>query len=67
MSVVISMGKFNAVQTEYAIKDNLSRDSGLITAHNVVGTLGTMTDLMRKRISKRLSSARQTACSTRTV
>ncbi|KAJ7019825.1 P-loop containing nucleoside triphosphate hydrolase protein [Mycena alexandri] len=50
MSVVVSMGKFTAVQTEYAIKDNLARDSGPITAHIVVGTPGTMTDLMRKRI-----------------
>ncbi|KAJ7476124.1 P-loop containing nucleoside triphosphate hydrolase protein [Mycena latifolia] len=50
MSVVVSMGKFTAVQTEYAIKDNLARDSGRITAHIVVGTPGTMTDLMRKRI-----------------
>jgi hypothetical protein len=50
MSVVVAMGKFTAVQTEYAIKDNLSRDSGRIKAHIVVGTPGTMTDLMRKRI-----------------
>ncbi|KAJ6512976.1 P-loop containing nucleoside triphosphate hydrolase protein [Mycena sanguinolenta] len=50
MSVVVSMGKFTQVQTEYAIKDNLARDSGPITAHIVVGTPGTMTDLMRKRI-----------------
>jgi ATP-dependent RNA helicase DDX19/DBP5 len=50
MSVVVSMGKFTAVQTEYAIKDNLARDSGPITAHIVVGTPGTMSDLMRKRI-----------------
>ncbi|KAJ7679045.1 P-loop containing nucleoside triphosphate hydrolase protein [Mycena polygramma] len=50
MSVVVAMGKFTAVQTEYAIKDNLARDSGPIKAHIVVGTPGTMTDLMRKRI-----------------
>ncbi|KAF7336820.1 hypothetical protein MVEN_02117900 [Mycena venus] len=50
MSVVVAMGKFTAVQTEYAIKDNLARDSGPITAHIIVGTPGTMTDLMRKRI-----------------
>ncbi|KAJ7170914.1 P-loop containing nucleoside triphosphate hydrolase protein [Mycena crocata] len=50
MSVVVAMGKFTAVQTEYAIKDNLARDSGQIRAHIVVGTPGTMTDLMRKRI-----------------
>ncbi|KAJ7769029.1 P-loop containing nucleoside triphosphate hydrolase protein [Mycena olivaceomarginata] len=50
MSVVVSMGKFTQVQTEYAIKDNHARGSGPITAHIVVGTPGTMTDLMRKRI-----------------
>ncbi|KAJ6520906.1 P-loop containing nucleoside triphosphate hydrolase protein [Mycena vulgaris] len=50
MSVVVAMGKFTPVQTEYAIKDNLARDSGPITAHIVVGTPGTMTDLMRKHV-----------------
>ncbi|KAF7316613.1 hypothetical protein HMN09_00393800 [Mycena chlorophos] len=50
MSVVVAMGKFTPVQTEYAIKDNLARDSGPIKAHIVVGTPGTMTDLIRKRI-----------------
>ncbi|KAJ7455233.1 P-loop containing nucleoside triphosphate hydrolase protein [Mycena galericulata] len=50
MSVVVSMGKFTPVQTEYAIKENLANDSGPITAHIVVGTPGTMTALMRKRI-----------------
>ncbi|KAF8120729.1 DEAD-domain-containing protein [Mycena galopus ATCC 62051] len=50
MSVVVSMGKFTPVQTEYAIKDNLARDSGPITAHIVVGTPGTMSDLIRRRI-----------------
>ncbi|KAK7033334.1 P-loop containing nucleoside triphosphate hydrolase protein [Favolaschia claudopus] len=50
MSVVVNMGKFTPVQTEYAIKDHILRDSGPITAHIVVGTPGTMYDLMRKRI-----------------
>ncbi|KAJ7067177.1 P-loop containing nucleoside triphosphate hydrolase protein [Mycena amicta] len=50
MSVVVSMGKFTPVQTEYAIKDNLPRDSGAIKAHIIVGTPGTMSDLLRKRI-----------------
>ncbi|KAF7328023.1 hypothetical protein MKEN_00383200 [Mycena kentingensis (nom. inval.)] len=50
MSVVVFMGKFTPVQTEYAIKDNLARDAGPIKAHIVVGTPGTMADLIRKRI-----------------
>ncbi|CAK5269750.1 unnamed protein product [Mycena citricolor] len=50
MTVVNAMGKFTAVQTEYAIKDNLARDSGAITAQIIVGTPGTMYDLIRKRI-----------------
>jgi len=50
MSVVVAMGKFTPVQTEYAIKDNLAKGTTSITAHIVVGTPGTMTDLMRKKI-----------------
>ncbi|GLB40344.1 putative DEAD box helicase family protein [Lyophyllum shimeji] len=50
MSVVTAMGKFTAVQTEYAIKDNLPRDVTQITAHIIVGTPGTMADLMRRRV-----------------
>ncbi|KAF9007570.1 DEAD-domain-containing protein [Cyathus striatus] len=50
MSVVVSMGKFTNVQTEYAIKDNLPRSATNITAQVVVGTPGTMIDLIRKRI-----------------
>jgi ATP-dependent RNA helicase DDX19/DBP5 len=50
MSVVVAMGKFTPVLTEYAIKDHLQKGSGPITAHIVVGTPGTMTDLLRKRI-----------------
>ncbi|KAG6910834.1 RNA helicase required for poly(A+) mRNA export [Tephrocybe rancida] len=50
MSVVTAMGKFTAVQTEYAIKDNLPRDVTKITAHIIVGTPGTMSDLMRRRV-----------------
>jgi ATP-dependent RNA helicase DDX19/DBP5 len=50
MSVVVAMGKFTPVQTEYAIKDHLPKGSGPVTAHIVVGTPGTMTDLMRKRV-----------------
>ncbi|KAF8134968.1 P-loop containing nucleoside triphosphate hydrolase protein [Boletus edulis] len=50
MSVVVAMGKFTPVQTEYAIKDNLPRDVTRITAHIVVGTPGTMTDLLKRRV-----------------
>lgn len=44
------MGKFTPVQTEYAIKDNLPRDVTRITAQIVVGTPGTMTDLLKRRV-----------------
>src|SRR5882762_5819002 len=50
MSVVVAMGKFTPIQTEYAIKDNLPKDTKHITAHIVVGTPGTMTDLMRRKV-----------------
>lgn len=50
MSVVMAMGKFTSVQTEYAIKDNLPKDVTRITAHIVVGTPGTMTDLLRRKV-----------------
>jgi DEAD/DEAH box helicase len=50
MSVVVSMGKFTPVQTEYAIKDHLPRTASSITAHVVVGTPGTMTDLLRRKV-----------------
>ncbi|KAH0585246.1 RNA helicase required for poly(A+) mRNA export [Termitomyces sp. 'cryptogamus'] len=50
MSVVTAMGKFTDVQTEYAIKDNLPKDVTKITAHIIVGTPGTMADLMRRRV-----------------
>jgi ATP-dependent RNA helicase DDX19/DBP5 len=50
MSVVVAMGKFTSVQTEYAIKDNLPRNATNVTAHIVVGTPGTMTDLIRRKV-----------------
>ncbi|KZT29679.1 DEAD-domain-containing protein [Neolentinus lepideus HHB14362 ss-1] len=49
MSVVVAMGKFTPVQTEYAIKDHLPPDVTRITAHIIVGTPGTMFNLIRKR------------------
>ncbi|KAH7913597.1 P-loop containing nucleoside triphosphate hydrolase protein [Hygrophoropsis aurantiaca] len=50
MSVVVAMGKFTPVQTEYAIKDNLPKGTTRVTAHIVVGTPGTMTDLLRRKV-----------------
>lgn len=44
------MGKFTAVQTEYAIKENLPKDATKVTAHIIVGTPGTMTDLLRRKV-----------------
>jgi len=51
MSVITAMGKFTNVQTEYAIKDNLPKDATNVTAHVIVGTPGTMTDLIRRKVS----------------
>jgi ATP-dependent RNA helicase DDX19/DBP5 len=50
MSVVVSMGKFTNVQTEYAIKEHLPRDVTRITAHIVVGTPGSMNNLLRQKV-----------------
>ncbi|PFH52947.1 hypothetical protein AMATHDRAFT_1680 [Amanita thiersii Skay4041] len=50
MSVVVAMGKFTNVQTEYAIKDNLPRNATKVTAHVIVGTPGTMLDLIRRKV-----------------
>lgn len=50
MSVILLMGKHTQVQTEYAIKDHLPRGATRITAHIVVGTAGTMIDLMKKKV-----------------
>jgi ATP-dependent RNA helicase DDX19/DBP5 len=50
MSVVCTMGKYTAVQTEYAIKDHLPRDASNITAQIIVGNPGTTIDLIRRRV-----------------
>ncbi|KAI0368775.1 DEAD-domain-containing protein [Pilatotrama ljubarskyi] len=50
MSVVVAMGKFTPVQTEYAIKESLPKSASNVTAHVIVGTPGTMTDLIRRRV-----------------
>jgi ATP-dependent RNA helicase DDX19/DBP5 len=49
MSVVVEMGKFTPVTTEYAIKDH-NLKAAKVTQHIVVGTPGTMSDLMRRRV-----------------
>lgn len=50
MSVVLLMSKHTPVQTEYAIKDHLPKGATRITAHIVVGTAGTMIDLVRRKV-----------------
>ncbi|KAJ3547702.1 hypothetical protein NMY22_g1552 [Coprinellus aureogranulatus] len=50
MSVVLTMGKYTAIQTEYAIKDHLPRDASNITAQIIVGNPGTTIDLIRRRV-----------------
>ncbi|EIW84301.1 ATP-dependent RNA helicase DBP5 [Coniophora puteana RWD-64-598 SS2] len=50
MSVVVAMGKFTEVQTEYAIKESIPKGTSTISAQIVVGTPGTMTDLLRRRV-----------------
>lgn len=50
MSVVNAMGKYTQVQTEYAIKDAIDKGVKRINAHVVVGTPGTMTDLIRRKV-----------------
>ena len=50
MSVVVAMGKHTPVQTEYAIKDHLPKTVKTVTAQVIVGTPGTMTDLIRRRV-----------------
>lgn len=48
MAVVVEMGKNTPVQTAYAIKDAPSRDTK-VTQQIVVGTPGTMADMLRRR------------------
>ena len=50
MSVVVAMGKFTPVQTEYAIKDHLPRGIKEVTSQIIVGTPGTMIDLIRRKV-----------------
>lgn len=48
MTIVTTMGSFTPVTTAFAIRDANAKDSK-IDAHIVVGTPGTLTDLLRKR------------------
>jgi ATP-dependent RNA helicase DDX19/DBP5 len=48
MAVVTDMGKFTPVTTAYAIKDSVPHGT-ILRQHIVVGTPGTLTDLIRKR------------------
>lgn len=50
MSVVVAMGKFTNVQTEYAVKDHLPKNATSITAQIIIGTPGTMIDLIRRKV-----------------
>jgi ATP-dependent RNA helicase DDX19/DBP5 len=55
MSVVTAMGKYTNVQTEYAIKENLPKDATNITAQIIIGTPGTMMDLIRRKVCENRS------------
>ncbi|KAJ2114200.1 RNA helicase required for poly(A+) mRNA export [Coemansia sp. RSA 922] len=48
MEVVLQMGKYTPVKATYAIKDSLAKGEK-IDAHIVIGTPGTVVDLVRKR------------------
>lgn len=50
MSVVTAMGKFTTVQTEYAVKDHLPKSVGSVPAQIIIGTPGTMIDLIRRKV-----------------
>ncbi|KAJ2612625.1 RNA helicase required for poly(A+) mRNA export [Coemansia sp. RSA 1804] len=48
MNVLEEMGKYTPVKTKYAIKDSFQKGE-TITAHVVIGTPGTVSDMIRKR------------------
>ena len=50
MTVVNAMGKFTNVQTEYAIKEHLPKNTTSIAAQIIIGTPGTMSDLIRRKV-----------------
>lgn len=47
MQVITTMGKFTPVTTAFAIRDSVERGA-VVKQHIVVGTPGTLTDLVRK-------------------
>ena len=49
MAVVNAMGKYTPVKTEFALKQDV-RVTSPITAHIVIGTPGTMSDHLKRRI-----------------
>ncbi|KJA14422.1 hypothetical protein HYPSUDRAFT_208729 [Hypholoma sublateritium FD-334 SS-4] len=49
MSVITAVSKYTSVRTVYAIKDSLPHDATNVTAQIIVGTPGTMSDLLRHR------------------
>ncbi|KAI9505978.1 RNA helicase required for poly(A+) mRNA export [Coemansia spiralis] len=48
MDVLLQMGKYTPVKSSYAIKDSLQKGEK-IDAHIVIGTPGTVSDMIRKR------------------
>ncbi|KAJ1663969.1 RNA helicase required for poly(A+) mRNA export [Coemansia sp. RSA 1813] len=48
MNVLLEMGKYTPVKTKYAIKESLQRGEK-VNAHVVIGTPGTVSEMIRKR------------------
>lgn len=48
MDVIVEMGRFTPVRTAFGIKDSVARNEK-ITAHVVVGTPGTVLDLITRK------------------
>lgn len=48
MVVTVAMGKYTEVTTSYAIKEE--KVNGPLTSHIVIGTPGTMSDYIKRRI-----------------
>ncbi|KJA14118.1 hypothetical protein HYPSUDRAFT_1074081, partial [Hypholoma sublateritium FD-334 SS-4] len=53
MSVITAVSKYTSVRTVYAIKDSLPHDATNVTAQIIVGTPGTMSDLLRRKVRHR--------------
>ncbi|KAJ2547196.1 RNA helicase required for poly(A+) mRNA export, partial [Coemansia sp. RSA 1933] len=48
MNVLLEMGKYTPVKTKYAIKDSMQKGEK-VNAHIVIGTPGTVSEMIRKR------------------